>query len=129
MTEPIGLRGNITWWAPREREGFTIQSGTRYPCRDEFLHIYKDGKLIYSENYPDNVWRGHCAGELIIAPLLKRLKDDDLDPIDRDPPDEHGERMVADFEALARTLEAALSDPVLRKQIDANMNLLEESTW
>jgi hypothetical protein len=50
-----------------------------------------------------------------------------LEPIDRDPPPEHGERMVSDFEALARTLEAALSDPTLRKQIDANMDLLEEA--
>jgi hypothetical protein len=50
-----------------------------------------------------------------------------LDPIDRDPPEQHGERMVAQFEALALTIESALSDPELRRQIEANHDLLEKA--
>ena len=47
-----------------------------------------------------------------------------IDPIDFDPPEQPGERMVWDFAELARTIEAAMSDPVLRKQIEANRDRL-----
>jgi hypothetical protein len=48
---------------------------------------------------------------------------DDCD-CDRDPPENHGERMVWDFAELARTIEAAMSDPELRRQIEANRDRL-----
>jgi hypothetical protein len=48
---------------------------------------------------------------------------DDCD-CDRDPPDEPGERMVWDFAELVRTIEAAMSDPELRRQIEANRDRL-----
>jgi hypothetical protein len=44
------------------------------------------------------------------------------DDCDRDPPENHGERMVRDFAELARTIEAAMCDPELRRQIHANRN-------
>lgn len=74
MPEPIGLRGNWFYYGPYERDGFVIQTSRNGLDQSVGLSVYRDDEPVHFERIDQFRWSGHCSGELIIAPLLERLK-------------------------------------------------------